>query len=149
MDGELPLSQQSSEEFIRAAGGLVWRDGPQGRQLLIVHRQRYDDWSLPKGKLEPGESWPDAARREVSEETGYAVSFQEFAGVTTYYHGRRPKVVLFWNMAASGEAGVGPRDDESQDEVDQMVWVNVDEAATRLTYPAEKALVAQNWAEQS
>lgn len=143
------MGQQSSEEFIKAAGGLVWRDMPHGRQLLIIHRERYDDWSLPKGKLEAGESWPEAARREVSEETGYAVTFQEFAGVTTYYHGRRPKVVLFWNMAVSGPADIQASDEQSIDEVDQMLWVNADEAAARLSYPAEKALVAQNLAGQS
>jgi 8-oxo-dGTP diphosphatase len=140
------VSQGSSEEFIRAAGGLVWREAEHGRQLLIIHRQRYDDWSLPKGKLEPGESWSEAARREVSEETGYAVTFQEFAGVTTYYHGRRPKVVLFWNMVVSGQASLQASDEQSKDEVDRMVWVDADQAATRLSYPDEKTLVTQNWA---
>jgi 8-oxo-dGTP pyrophosphatase MutT (NUDIX family) len=140
------LSQQSTEAFIKAAGGLVWRDTQGGRQLLIIHRQRYDDWSLPKGKLEPGESWPEAARREVSEETGYAVTFQDFAGVTTYYDGRRPKVVLFWNMIVSGVDGALPADEESVDEVDQMVWVDAGEVTARLTYPDEKELVAQNLA---
>jgi len=140
------LSQQSTEAFIKAAGGLVWRDTQGGRQLLIIHRQRYDDWSLPKGKLEPGESWPEAARREVSEETGYAVTFQDFAGVTTYYHGRRPKVVLFWNMIVSGVDGALPADEESVGEVDQMVWVDAGQVAARLTYPDEKELVTRNLA---
>jgi 8-oxo-dGTP pyrophosphatase MutT (NUDIX family) len=148
MDRGEPLSQDSNEEFIRAAGGLVWRASEHGRQLLLIHRKRYDDWSLPKGKLEPGESWPDAARREVTEETGYAVSFQEFAGVTTYFDGRRPKVVLFWNMIALGEAGLQTIDDESVAEVDQMMWVDADEAAARLTYADERALVTQNWSQE-
>ena len=140
------MSDNIEKEFIKAAGGLVWRDKEGGRQLLLIHRQRYDDWSLPKGKLEPGESWPEAARREVSEETGYAVTFQDFAGVTTYYDGRRPKVVLFWNMIVSGVDGALPADEESVDEVDQMVWVDAGEVTARLTYPDEKELVAQNLA---
>lgn len=139
------MSQESNEDFIRAAGGLVWRDTDHGRQLLLIHRERYDDWSLPKGKLEPGESWPEAARREVVEETGYTVTFQEFAGATTYFHGQRPKVVLFWNMVVSGQAGPQASDDEEMPEVDQVRWVDADEAAARLTYPDEQALVAQNW----
>ena len=139
------MTEQSGEQFVKAAGGLVWREAEGGQQLLLIHRTRYDDWSLPKGKLEPGESWPDAARREVAEETGYAVSFQEFAGVTTYYHDRRPKVVLFWNMAVIGKLGTQAADDPSVAEVDQMRWVDAEEASARLTYPAEKELVAHNW----
>lgn len=142
------MPDQSEEEFIKAAGGLVWRDAERGRQLLVIHRERYDDWSLPKGKLDPGESWPDAARREVAEETGYAVTFQEFAGVTTYYHGRRPKVVLFWNMVVSGESSPPVASDQTTPEVDKMLWVDADEAANRLSYPAERALVAQNLADR-
>lgn len=138
------MSQQSSEEFIKAAGGLVWRETDEGRQLLLVHRPRYDDWSLPKGKLEPGEAWPEAARREVQEETGYAVSFQEFAGVTTYYHDRRPKVVLFWNMAVAGQIDEQVGNDQTDPEVDRLLWIDADQAAERLTYPAESDLVTQN-----
>jgi len=140
------LTKQSKEEFEKAAGGLVWRETGQGRQLLLIHRERYDDWSLPKGKLEPGESWPQAAQREVAEETGLAITFLEFAGVTTYYHARRPKVVLFWNMAVSGAAEVDTVGDQDQPEVDRLLWVDAGEAAERLTYPSERALVAQNWA---
>ena len=139
------MTEQSGEQFVKAAGGLVWREAEGGQQLLLIHRARYDDWSLPKGKLEAGESWPEAARREVAEETGYAVSFQEFAGVTTYYHDRRPKVVLFWNMAVIGKLGTQAADDPSVAEVDQMRWVDAEEASARLTYPAEKELVAHNW----
>jgi 8-oxo-dGTP diphosphatase len=141
------LTKPAKEKFVKAAGGLVWRETEQGRQLLLIHRERYDDWSLPKGKLEPGEGWPEAARREVAEETGYAVTFLEFAGVTTYYHGRRPKVVLFWNMAVAGEAILQTTDNETMPEVDQMQWINAAVAADRLTYPSERALVAQNWSD--
>ncbi len=140
------MAKQSKREFVKAAGGLVWRESPGGRQLLVIHRERYNDWSLPKGKLEPGETWPEAAGREVAEETGYLVTFEEFAGVTTYYHGRRPKVVLFWNMTVSGEAGAQPIDQEGSPEVDEMRWLDAAEAARWLTYPVERALVAENLA---
>lgn len=142
------MSQQSDEKFIKAAGGLVWRDVEEGRQLLLIHRERYDDWTLPKGKLEPGEGWRNAAQREVTEETGYAVILHELAGVTTYYHGRRPKVVLFWNMVVTGQPGDQAIDENGQTEVDRMLWVNVEQAMQRLSYQAEKELVAQNWAKK-
>ncbi|HEX6115926.1 MAG TPA: NUDIX domain-containing protein, partial [Solirubrobacterales bacterium] len=58
------------EPEVRAAGGVVLRDGAEGLEVAVVHRPKHDDWSLPKGKLEPGESWVDAALREVAEETG-------------------------------------------------------------------------------
>jgi 8-oxo-dGTP diphosphatase len=140
------LPKKTEKEFVKAAGGLVWRDTGHGRQLLVIHRDRYDDWTLPKGKLDPGESWPEAARREVAEETGYAVTFEGFAGVTTYYHGQRPKVVLFWNMVVTGQASTQGADEQALAEVDEMLWIDAGDAAQRLTYPAEQALVAQNWA---
>jgi 8-oxo-dGTP diphosphatase len=152
-----------SEQFIKAAGGLVWRKRRSGWQILVVHRARYDDWSLPKGKLEPGEGWQEAAEREIIEETGLAISFLDFAGVTTYYHGRRPKVVLFWNATVSGARDSGQQisdvrtlneqssneqlSSEESPEVDEMKWLSADQAAERLSYPAERALVAENWPE--
>lgn len=131
-------------EFIFAAGGLLWKDAPEGRQLLIVHRQRYDDWSLPKGKLDPGEQWQQAALREVEEETSYRAKIDNFAGVVTYYHKTRPKVVLFWNMtlletveAPYSGSGIDP-------EVDEICWLDVKTALIKLSYPLEAALVESN-----
>jgi 8-oxo-dGTP diphosphatase len=142
------LTKQPEKEFIKAAGGLVWRDTQDGQQLLLIHRERYDDWSLPKGKLEPGETWPEAARREVAEETGFSVTFLSFAGVTTYFHGRRPKVVLFWNMTVSGEIDAQTNAQEGKPEVDEMKWLNAADALELLTYPAEQTLIAENLARQ-
>jgi 8-oxo-dGTP pyrophosphatase MutT (NUDIX family) len=110
---------------VRAAGGVV-RDGGK---VLVVHRPRYDDWTLPKGKAEPGESDEACARREVEEETGLACELvRELA--TVRYHDRfdRPKVVRYWEMRplrGSFEPG---------DEVDEVRWVPPEDAARLLSY---------------
>src|SRR5262249_35139313 len=87
---------------IRAAGGLLWRDSSAGPEIVVVHRRRYDDWTLPKGKLEEGESWRDAALREVKEETGYDAKILGFAGAIAYTTDKGPKVVRFWHMTSLG-----------------------------------------------
>ena len=77
----------------------MWRTGPTGTaELAVIHRPKYDDWSLPKGKLKPGEGFREAALREVEEETGCRARLLLFAGITFYFVSRRPKVVLFWHM---------------------------------------------------
>jgi 8-oxo-dGTP pyrophosphatase MutT (NUDIX family) len=123
---------------IRAAGGLLWRDGARGRELAIVHRPRRRDWSLPKGKLERGEGFRAAALREVREETGHAARLLGFAGYTLYVAKRRPKVVLFWHMAADGASAFEP-----SAEVDQVEWLAAADAIRRLTHPNERRLVAR------
>ena len=92
----------SRNDVILAAGGLVWRDGAGDRELAIVHRPVHRDWTLPKGKLDPGESWQDAALREVLEETGLKCELGVFAGGATYLTSRGPKVVLYWHMTVLG-----------------------------------------------
>lgn len=121
---------------IRAAGGIVWKGPRQQRRLAIVHRPKYDDWSLPKGKLEPGESWQQAAIREVREEAGCLVRVTGFAGLTSYLVDGRPKVVLFWNMEQMGPDGFRPGN-----EVDRLLWVSREEALARLDHPAERRLL--------
>jgi 8-oxo-dGTP diphosphatase len=105
---------------------------------LVVHRPRYDDWSLPKGKLEPGESSEDAARREVLEETGMRVQLGDALPTTEYVdrHGR-PKVVHYWRMTAIGNMPWQPND-----EVDEVRWITGAEAATLLSYEHDRRLVA-------
>jgi 8-oxo-dGTP diphosphatase len=116
--------------LIRAAGGVLWRTAGSGSEedieIAVVHRPRYDDWSLPKGKLAPGESALDAAVREVLEETGYRVRLGEPLGTTRYrrlVNGvDRPKVVHWWAMeATSGEF-------TPNEEVDALRWVPLDTA---------------------
>jgi 8-oxo-dGTP diphosphatase len=98
---------------IRAAGGIVVRDG----EVLIVHRPKYDDWSLPKGKCKPGESDEECALREVEEETGYACEIARPLGESRYRVLGRPKVVRWFLMRPVDGAFAPGR------EVDEIAWV--------------------------
>ncbi len=125
--------------LVQAAGGVVTRNARDGTlEVLVVHRPRYDDWSLPKGKLEPGESFEDAARREIEEETGVRVELGAALPTTDYVdrHGR-PKVVHYWRMTPVGETAWEPND-----EVDETRWLTAAEAGTLLSYEHDRRLVA-------
>ena len=123
---------------VEAAGGLVWRRGGDGTvEVLVAHRPKYDDWTLPKGKLEPGETAEQAALREVEEETGLRARIVRPLGCTEYVDRRgRDKTVCYWVMNAEGGRFT------PNDEVDQLRWLTVDEALDLLTYPGDKALLA-------
>lgn len=118
--------------MIQAAGGVVRRDD----RILLVHRPRYDDWSLPKGKLDPGESSDEAALREVEEETGLRCHLgRELPSIE--YHDRRgrPKQVRYWEMhPESGEF-------VPNDEVDEVRWVTTAEARELLTYDRDREVL--------
>jgi 8-oxo-dGTP pyrophosphatase MutT (NUDIX family) len=118
---------------VRAAGGIVLNDRGE---VLLVHRDRYDDWSFPKGKAEPGESDEDCAVREVEEETGLRCVLGEELESTRYTDARgRPKVVRYWLMEpVAGEL-------EYRDEVDAARWVPLAEARGLLTYTRDVALL--------
>ena len=126
-----------------AAGGLVWRGaGGASVEVALVHRPRYDDWSLPKGKLDPGESFEQAALREVEEETGLRCELGRVVGETTYRDNKdRLKLVRFWAMRA-GDGKFCPGD-----EVDEMRWVPLADAAPLLTYDFDRELVERVAAE--
>jgi ADP-ribose pyrophosphatase YjhB (NUDIX family) len=133
------MAVSKTGSVVRAAGGVVTRPGAGGAsEYLVVHRPRYDDWSLPKGKLEPGESLEDAARREIEEETGVLVELGDVLPTSEYVdrHGR-PKVVHYWRMTP-----VGSNAWEPGEEVDETRWITVTEAATLLTYEHDRRLVA-------
>ncbi len=120
-------------EVVQAAGGVVWRRGAGGElEILLVHRPRYDDWTVPKGKLEPGETHAMAAAREVEEETGLHCQLGPELASTAYTDRKgRPKQVRYWAMTPAG-GGFNPTD-----EVDQIRWLTVDAAGPLLTYPRD------------
>ena len=124
---------------VKASGGVVWRPAPDGGQeLVVVHRPRYDDWSLPKGKLDPGESWEDAALREVEEEVGLRCRLGPELPPVSYRDNKgREKVVRYWLMEP--EDGAAPF--IPNDEVDEMRWVDVETAVGLLSYPHDAELV--------
>ena len=123
---------------IEAAGGVVLRDGPDGREVLVVHRVRYDDWSLPKGKLDLGESAERAAVREVAEETGVTATLEAELGTSHYEVGGRPKRVRWFRMqAVAGDPAQRPADAE----VDRASWWPIDVALGGLTYEHERSLL--------
>ena len=89
-----------TEKRIEAAGGVVMRRGPEETEIAVVHRPRYDDWSFPKGKLDPGETFEEAALREVREETGLICRLGPELAFAHYDDNKgRPKVVRYWLMA--------------------------------------------------
>jgi 8-oxo-dGTP diphosphatase len=124
-----------AREQVQAGGGLVVRD--DGR-LAVIHRPRYDDWSLPKGKLDPGESFEAGAVREVFEETGVRGRILAELDSTRYLDRKgRDKLVRWYRMAVDGEPAVF----SPNAEVDELRWVTPDEARVLLTYDHDRALV--------
>lgn len=124
---------------ILAAGGIVWRNIDGERRLGVVRRVRYGgDVSLPKGKVEPGESLKECALREVSEELGVIAMLGPFAGLLNYRVGDRDKFVLFWEMDYVGETGSGP----DAREVAEHLWLTLDEALDTLTFRSDRDLLA-------
>ena len=117
--------------MIRAAGGVVvCRD-----QVLVVHRPRYDDWTLPKGKLEPGETPEAAALREVLEETGLRCTLGESLGTTAHTQHGTDKQVDWYRMEPIADSG------SHDDEVDELRWLRVAEALELLSYETERDLL--------
>ena len=119
--------------MIRAAGGVVIRDG----RVLLVHRPAYDDWTLPKGKLEMDETWEHAALREVAEETHLSCTLGEEVGWTHYVDSRgRDKEVRYFLMTSTDEP-------EARNEVDEVRWVPLAEAPALLTYDHDAELLSR------
>jgi 8-oxo-dGTP pyrophosphatase MutT (NUDIX family) len=123
-------------EMVRSAGGVVWRDGPRGQRLAVVHRPDRRDWSLPKGRLDSSESWQEAALREVSEETGCTVQITGFAGAKLQVDRQVPKLVLYWHMRF---LAAGRPDDE--DEIDDVAWLTPRAALARLDHDSDRRLL--------
>jgi 8-oxo-dGTP diphosphatase len=119
-------------ERVEAAGGVVIRDG----LVALVHRPRYDDWALPKGKLDPGESFEDAALREVIEETGLRCRLVRELPAVEYDVRSGPKVVRYWLMEVEDETPFVPGD-----EVDELRWVEPNEALALMTYERDREVL--------
>lgn len=115
---------------VQAAGGVVWRRSPAGElEVLLVHRPGYDDWTVPKGKLDPDEGHAEAAVREVEEETGLRCTLGPELPSTTYHDRRgRPKLVRYWAMAPVGGTF------RPTAEVDEVRWLGLDAARALLSY---------------
>jgi 8-oxo-dGTP diphosphatase len=122
---------------VEAAGGVIVRRADGGVVVAVVHRPKYDDWTLPKGKLDPGEGFEQAALREVEEETGLVCRLGREVGAVEYNdrHGR-PKLVRYWLMTP-----VAGRFRPNR-EVDELRWLPAKEAAELLTYEHDRELVS-------
>ena len=122
---------------VLGAGGIVWKPGAAGDvEVVVIHRPAYDDWTLPKGKLQPEEDELEAALREVEEETGLRFAVGDALGASTYVDRQgREKVVRYWSMRP-----VGGRFHPSR-EVDELRWVSLPAADELLTYERDRALL--------
>ncbi len=125
--------------LIRAAGAVVWASGPSGIRVALIRRPRYDDWTLPKGKCEPGEHVLATALREVQEETGLAVILGRPLGYSRYQRSGQPKRVDYWSACYREP----PAPFVANDEVDELDWLSVDEAMTRLSYAHDRVILAE------
>ena len=121
-----------TEHEVLAAGGVLVHDG----RVAVVHRPKYDDWSLPKGKLDPGEGFEEAALREVEEETGMRCRLGRELPSTEYRDAKgRAKLVRYWEMTAlDGEF-------QPSGEVDELRWLEPREAAALLSYEHDRELL--------
>lgn len=125
-------------KVIQAAGGIVWRkSGPGAIEVLLVHRPRYDDWTFPKGKADPGEPLPVTAVREIAEETGYDVRLVHPLPEVAYRVKGGVKQVAYWICRLV--------DDETQfqpnREVDRLRWLAPREARKKLSYEHDRRLL--------
>lgn len=138
------MAERLGKNAIRAAGGLLWRrtshsSDEDSVEIALIHRPQYDDWSIPKGKLSPGETEIEGAIREVFEETGYRVRLGRPLGEVRYQKktltGVKPKVVRYWAMEAAGGGFSATK------EVDDLRWVSLADAEKTLTHERDHALL--------
>ena len=123
---------------VHAAGGVIRRTTEDGAvEVALIHRPKYEDWSLPKGKLEAGESHEEAALREVEEETGLTCRLERELEPVSYTDPKgRPKTVRYWEMTVeSGEFRINR-------EVDELQWLTLDDAVEKLTHGRDRDVIA-------
>src|SRR3954471_3036466 len=128
-----------SRPKVAAAGGVLWRGDPTKPDIALVHRPRYDDWSVPKGKAKPGEHLLVTALREMTEETGHLVRVGPRLTTVQFpiTSGGRPatKVVTYWSMRCAGGSFLPNR------EVDEIEWLPIDAARNRLTSDCDRIVL--------
>jgi 8-oxo-dGTP pyrophosphatase MutT (NUDIX family)/phosphohistidine phosphatase SixA len=130
--------RRSGSRIVYAAGAVLWRPGiaeSAEHEIAVIHRPRYDDWSLPKGKVDPGETAPVAAVREVCEETGHHAVLGRRLDLVRYPIDQGVKKVYYWAARSTGgEFTPG-------DEVDELIWLPVADAMKRLDYPQDRKML--------
>jgi 8-oxo-dGTP diphosphatase len=132
------MTVDPADAEVLAAGGVLVRDGPAGREVAVIHRPKYDDWTLPKGKLDPGEGFEQAALREVEEETGMRCTLGDYLGDRSYRDRRgRRKLVRYWAMSVDGGEFAPNR------EVDELRWLRPDDALELLSYDLDRELIGR------
>jgi len=120
----------AKHRLVRAAGGVVGRTTDGHTEVVLVHRPKYDDWSLPKGKRDPAETDEQCAVREVEEETGFRCRLGRELLPTAYTDAKgRPKIVRYWSMTVVGERPFVPGD-----EIDELRWLSIEAAVELLSY---------------
>ena len=131
------MSKQVNELLIQAAGAVLWRNSDTSQlEIAVIHRPRYDDWSLPKGKVESGESHISAGYREIQEETGYESTFGPEIGTVVYKLEGAPKEVRYWAAAATVKTGT-----PNPQEVDEVLWLEPKKAKEKLSNKDDRAIV--------
>jgi 8-oxo-dGTP diphosphatase len=140
MSNNSTFDSDDDRERERAAGGVIIRYRNEQQEVCLVFRPHHNDWSLPKGKLDPDETELDAALREVYEETGLQCRPLVHLGPTRYDIERPPfrKVVHYWTMEIVADAIFEPND-----EISELVWLPFDEAKDRLSYPHDVEVLSR------
>lgn len=137
------ISKDPAGEVSRAtlaAGAVLWRgdlSDPSSIEVAVIHRPHYDDWSLAKGKVDPGESLPTTAVREILEETGYQVRLGKLLGKVSYPVADRTKVVYYWTAEVLGGEFA------QNGEVNELRWTSIDEARQLLSYDVDAEVLAK------